>query len=119
MSDRPLTPLDVEVKLHVQSEDLDSVYDDLKEAEYQYYTTKGALEVGKARAFLDASRSQSKMTVAEKEALVDDQCAELIHDHYVAMALVNAARKNFERVKMQIEITRSQSSIIRTSMEMA
>ena len=118
MSDRPLTPIDVEVKLHDQSNDLDDVYGDLRDAEYDYYTTKAAMEIGMARAFLEIDMTK-KVTVAEKDALVRDKCADLITSHFIANAKVNAARKNFERLKMQIEITRSQSSIIRTSMEMA
>jgi hypothetical protein len=118
MSDRPITPVDVEVKLHSHSETLDEVYSELKDAEYQYYTTKAAMEIGMATAFLEIDLSK-KVTVAEKDALVREQCADLIRDHAIANALVNAARKNFERIKVQIEITRSQSSIIRTSLEMA
>jgi hypothetical protein len=118
MSDRPITPADVEIKLHANSESLDEVYGELKDAEYQYYTTKAAMEIGMATAFLEIDFSK-KVTVAEKDALVREQCADLIKDHAVANAMVNAARKNFERIKVQIEITRSQSSIIRTSLEMA
>ena len=117
MNDRPLTPVDIEVKLHNLSADLDSVYGELKDAEYQYYTSKAAMEIGMAQAFLDIDMTK-KVTVAEKDALVRERSADLIRDHAIANALVNASRKNFDRIKTQIEITRSQGSIIKTSMEM-
>jgi hypothetical protein len=114
--DRPLTPQDVEIKLHNLAEELEDVYLELKEAEYAFYTSKTALEVGKARSLLLSLGD--KMTVAERDAHVTVECESFIHENNVALAMVNAGRKNFDRIKTQIEIARSQSSIIRTALEM-
>lgn len=113
----PATLLDIHSTLTAQFEELGEASKLIERSELEYATTKADMEIGMAKAFLgiDADR---KITVAEREALVRTECAGLIRAHYVATAKSTAAKKNFDRLRIQIDITRSQGSIVRTEMEM-
>lgn len=117
MNDRPITNHDIEVKLHDYSLELDEAHAFLASAETFYHTTKAELEISTARAYLEIDHDR-KIPVAEKESMVKVACADKLYEHAVANAKVAAARKNFERVKVQIDITRSQGSLIKASMEL-
>lgn len=117
--DRPLTPMDIEVRLHDLSNALTDAHADLSDAEYAYQNSKVALEVAMARSRIKYGGAEGRrMTVQEKEdmAVVDNEV--VMQAHAVDIGVIRACRANVDRLKVQIDVARSQGSLIRSAIGM-
>lgn len=118
-----VTPQQIESRLYTLSKDVDQAHQDLVEAELEFHKGTAEYEVAMARSRMSLAGKSSpggrNYTVAEREdmAVIENEQA-----HYliaITEAKVKAARANVNRLKTQVEIARSMSASVRSSMELA
>lgn len=118
-----VTPQQVERRLIQLGKELDEAHRENVEAEQAFYTAKGAYEIGIAKARMAVGTKYAdagiKATVQEREDRATIETSELLSALYIAEAQVKAARANVNRVRSQIDITRSIAANVRTTMEAA
>jgi hypothetical protein len=112
-----LTPEKVEQRLVALSKEIDNAHHDLVEAEKEYHLAFGAYQLGVAKVRLSYRGTDTKMRVQEVEdsALVANESAFIRLN--TAEAMVKAARANAQRLRQQVDITRSVGTSVRTSYE--
>jgi hypothetical protein len=113
-----ITPAQVEKRLVELSKELDEAHTDLIEAENEFHISKAQYEVAMAKSRITNSHPDMKMTATmrEDQALLDN---ELLHTRVaLAEAQVKASRANSARLRTQVDITRSVSSSIKSSMDL-
>lgn len=114
-------PDQIERRLIDLSKELDEASRSCEAAEYAFFTAKGDYEIGVARARIGIGRKHAdagvKVTVQEREDEATLQTADLLTALYTAEAQVRAARANVGRVKTQVDLARSVSVSVRSSME--
>ena len=113
-----ITPAQVEKRLVELSKELDEAHTDLIEAENEFHISKAQYEVAMAKSRIQNSHADMKMTATmrEDQALLDN---ELLHTRVaLAEAQVKASRANSARLRTQVDITRSVSSSIKSSMDL-
>lgn len=118
-----VTPQQIESRLYALSKEVDEAHQSLVEAEMAFHKGTAEYEVAMARTRISLAGKSSpngrNYTVAEREdmAVIENQ------DQHFAMAVheatVKAARANVGRLKTQVEIARSMSASVRSSMELA
>ena len=113
-----LTPMQVEKRLIDLSKEIDDAHKDLINAEQVYHTAKASLEIAMARSRMSVSHPDHKLTSVQREdqALIEN--AEAHMSLAVAEAQVKASRANANRIRTQVDIARSISVSVRSSMEM-
>lgn len=118
-----VTPQQIEQRLYDLSKDVDKAHQDLVDCEMEFHKLTADYEVGIAKSRIEYARKSSptgrNYTVAEREdlALIENQ-----EQHFalaIVEAKVKAARANVSRLKTQVEIARSMSASVRSSMELA
>jgi hypothetical protein len=118
-----VTPQQIESRLYTLSKDVDQAHQDLVEAELEFHKGTAEYEVAMARSRIGFAGKSSpggrNYTVAEREdmAVIENEQA-----HYliaITEAKVKAARANVNRLKTQVEIARSMSASVRSSMELS
>ena len=118
-----VTPQQIESRLYTLSKEVDQAHQDLVEAELDFHRGTAEYEVAMARSRISLAGKSSpggrNYTVAEREdmAVIENE-----QQHYaiaVVEAKVKAARANVSRLKTQVEIARSMSASVRSSMELA
>jgi multidrug efflux pump subunit AcrA (membrane-fusion protein) len=118
-----VTPQQIESRLYTLSKEVDQAHQDLVEAERQFHETTAYYEVDMARSrILLASKSApngKNYTVGEREDMALIENAETHFKIATVEAQVKAARANVSRLKTQVEIARSMSASVRSSMELA
>lgn len=112
-----ITPADIEKRLMNLSRDLDSVFEDLVNAERSYHKNKATYEISLARARMEYATGVTKYRVQEIEDLALLEVEELHHVLAEAEVLVKAARANVNRIRTQVDIARSVGSSVRASLE--
>lgn len=112
-----VTPASVEKRLIELSKEIDEVQKFLDESEQEYFDAKGECEIALAESRLGIRKDGLKLTVQEKEDLATVECADLIRRVYIAEAKVRAARGNAQRVRTQIDITRSVGTSVRAALD--
>lgn len=116
-----LTPMQVEQRLLELAAELDDATKELVTAEHDYHAAKAHYEIAQARTRLGLGGivDGARMTVQEKEdrALMETQSERMFLAE--AEAGVRAQRAILDRVKTQIDITRSIGTSVRHSMEIA
>jgi hypothetical protein len=117
--ERPLTLIDIEVRLYELSGELDAATVECADHEYTFHLAEAKLEVAKAKSFLSIDPMDRKITVDEKKAKTISETSDLIIAHAEAKARIMASRRNCERLRVQIDIARSQGSLIKSSMELS
>lgn len=123
MSNKLVTPADVEKKLISLSRELDAAHDQLEQSETNYAVAKGSwdIESAKMRLLVQAKANEAgrKVTVqaVEDEALV--ACEAQYMSFLTADAMVRVARANSGRIKVQIDITRSVGTAVRAAMDIS
>jgi RecG-like helicase len=113
-----ITPAQIEKRLFDLSKEIDEAHADLVTAETKFQQLTAQYEVGMAKSRIKNSHTDMKMTVTmrEDQALIENE--ELHFALSMAEAQVKAARANANRLKTQVDITRSISSSIKSSMEL-
>jgi hypothetical protein len=119
MNERPLTLIDIETRLYELSAELDQATIECADHEYTFHIAEAKLEVAKAKSFLSIDPTDRKITVDEKKATTISDTADLIYQHAESKARIMASRRNCERLRVQIDIARSQGSLIKSSMELS
>lgn len=118
-----VTPQQIESRLYTLSKEVDQAHQDLVEAERQFHELTAYYEVDMARSrILLASKSApngKNYTVGEREDMALIENAETHFRMATIEAQVKAARANVSRLKTQVEIARSMSASVRSSMELA
>jgi len=123
MSNRVVTPAEVEAKLISLSRELEEAHDKLAAAEEGYGDAKPTWDLQSAKTRLAvrarANESGRKMTVQE----IDDEALIRCELEYIAFcsadAMVRVARANVGRIKVQIDIARSVGTAVRAAMEIS
>ena len=118
-----VTPQQIESRLYALSKEVDQAHQDLVEAERLFHQETAYYEVDMARSRITlASKSApngKNYTVGEREDMALIENAEAHFKIATAEAQVKAARANVNRLKTQVEIARSMSASVRSSMELA
>ena len=112
-----ITPAKVEARLVELSKEIDEAHTDLVEAENEFHIATAQYELAMAKSRIKNSQADMKMTVGmrEDQALIDN---EILHTRVaLAEAQVKASRANANRLRVQVDITRSVSSSIKASMD--
>jgi len=112
-----LTPEKVEARLVSLSKEIDNAYADLVDAERRYHRAKTAYELGVAKVRLSYRGIDTKMRVREVEDTALIENTEKFIELNEAEVMVKAARANAARLRIQVEITRSVGTSVRTSYE--
>ena len=112
-----ITPVQVEQKLLQLSRELDEAHKFLDESEMEYYTAKTDCEISLAHERIALTKSGLKFTVQEREDIALTTCESQVRRLGVAEAKVRAARGNAQRLRAQVDITRSIGTSVRTSLE--
>jgi len=112
------TPAQIEKRLIDLSKELDQAHSDLVESENKYHSSKANFEVAMAKSRMRNSQVDMKMTATmrEDQALIENE--ELHNSLAMAEAMVKASRANAARLRTQVDITRSVSSSIKSSMDL-
>lgn len=112
-----VTPEQVETRLVELSKEIDSSQQWLADAEAKYYDAKAECEIALAEERLRLSKVGMKTTVQEREDIATSVCANLIRALAVSEATVKAARGNAARVRIQVDITRSIGTSVRSALD--
>jgi hypothetical protein len=113
-----ITPQKVEQRLYELSKEVDESHKELVNAENQYHVAKASFEIAMAKSRIKNSHTDMKMTASQREdqALIEngEQSMQLA----IAEATVKAMRANTQRIRTQVDIARSISVSVRSSMEL-
>ena len=116
-----VTPAQIEARLYALSKEIDLAYEELVQAEADYHYAKADYEVKMARSRMHyasvSSPTGKNYTIQERDdmALLDNSDA---HFHMnIVETRVKAARNNAARIRVQVDLTRSMSASVRTSMD--
>ena len=113
-----LTPMQVEKRLVDLTKEVNQAHNDLIDAEQLFHTTKASYEVAMARARMNVSHPDFKLTSVHREDQALIQNAEQHMELAMAEAAVKAARANANRIRTQVDIARSISVSVRASLEL-
>jgi len=113
-----VTPAAVEKRLLDLSKDIDESYRFLEECESEYHIAKSECEISLAEARLRTKTAPIKYTVQDREDLATVECSTAIRSLAIAEAKVRAARGNTNRIRTQVDITRSIGTSVRSAIDM-
>ena len=118
-----VTPQQIEARLYALSKEIDESHEILVDTEREFHQTTAYYEVDMARSrILLASKSSptgKNYTVGEREDMALIENAETHFKMATLEAQVKAARANVQRLKTQVEIARSMSASVRSSMDIS
>lgn len=118
-----VTPQQIESRLYALSKEVDEAHEGLVACESAFHAGTAQYEVAMAKSRIALAGKSSpggrNFTVGEREdmAIIENEAK-----HYelaVVEAQVKAARANVQRLKTQVEIARSMSASVRSSMELS
>jgi len=112
-----VTPAHIEKRLLELSKEIDEAQQFLDESENEYFRTKAECEIALAEQRLKLANSGIKMTVQEKEDTATVACAHYVRGLATAEAKVRAARGNANRIRVQVDITRSIGTSVRSALD--
>lgn len=114
--------MQIERRLIDLGKELNDSHIDLQAAEHAYMSAKANWEITSSGCRLKIRSKYlekgSKVTVGEVEDEMIVSSKNELMDYYTSEAIVKCARANGSRIRTQIEIARSVSASVRTSMEM-
>jgi outer membrane protein TolC len=123
MMTQVVTPQQIESRLYALSKEVDEGHQALVETEQEFHQLTAYYEVDMARSrILLASKSSptgKNYTVGEREDMALVENAEAHFKIATVEAQVKAARANVQRLKTQVEIARSMSASVRSSIELS
>ena len=118
-----VTPQQIEARLYALSKEVDEGHENLVQAEQAFHQMTAEYEVAMARSRISwASKSSptgKNYTVGEREDMAIIENAEQHFMIATVEAQVKAARANVQRLKTQVEIARSMSASVRSSMDLS
>lgn len=118
-----VTPAQIEARLYALSKEIDSAHEELVAAERDYHKAKADYELAMARSRMTyaskSSPSGKNYTVQEREDLALLENDALHFSVNLIEAKVKAARSNTARIRVQVDLTRSMSASVRTSMDVS
>ncbi len=118
-----VTPQQIESRLYALSKEVDEAHEGLITTEREFHEITAHYEVAMARSrIVLASKSSptgKNYTVGEREDMALVENAEAHFKIATIEAQVKAARANVQRLKTQVEIARSMSASVRSSMELS
>jgi hypothetical protein len=117
-----VTPQQIEARLYALSKEVDEVHESLVVCEREFHQTTAEYEVAMAKSRITLANKSSptgkNYTVGEREDMALIENAEQHFKIAVVEAQVKAARANVSRLKTQVEIARSMSASVRSSMDL-
>ena len=117
-----VTPQQIESRLYALSKEVDEAHEGLVTAEREFHQTTAEYEIAIARTRISLASKSSptgkNYTVGEREDMAIIENADQHFKIAVMEAQVKAARANVQRLKTQVEIARSMSASVRSSMEL-
>jgi hypothetical protein len=117
-----VTPAQIERRLKDLSRAVDDAHNELVQAETDYHNIKAKYELAMAKSrILLASQSApngKNYTVGEREDMAIVENEALHRSMATVEAMVKASRANTSRLKIQVEITRSIGTSVRTSLDL-
>jgi hypothetical protein len=118
-----VTPQQIESRLYALSKEVDEAHEGLVTAEREFHQTTAEYEIAIARTRISLASKSSptgkNYTVGEREDMAIIENADQHFKIAVMEAQVKAARANVQRLKTQVEIARSMSASVRSSMELS
>ena len=118
-----VTPQQIESRLYALSKEVDEAHEGLVAAEREFHQTTAEYEIAIARTRISLASKSSptgkNYTVGEREDIAIIENADQHFKIAVMEAQVKAARANVQRLKTQVEIARSMSASVRSSMELS
>jgi multidrug efflux pump subunit AcrA (membrane-fusion protein) len=122
MMTQVVTPAQIEARLYTLSKEIDEGHENLVNTEREFHQTTAEYEVAMARTRISLASKSSptgkNYTVGEREDMAVIENAEQHFKIATIEAQVKAARANVQRLKTQVEIARSMSASVRSSMEL-
>jgi hypothetical protein len=122
MMTQVVTPAQIEARLYALSKEIDEGHEILVNTEREFHQTTAEYEVAMARTRISLASKSSptgkNYTVGEREDIAIIENADQHFKIATIEAQVKAARANVQRLKTQVEIARSMSASVRTSMEL-
>jgi hypothetical protein len=123
MMTQVVTPQQIESRLYALSKEVDEAHEGLVTAEREFHQTTAEYEIAIARTRISLASKSSptgkNYTVGEREDMAIIENADQHFKIAVMEAQVKAARANVQRLKTQVEIARSMSASVRSSMELS
>ena len=117
-----ITPMQIEKRLTDLSREIDETNDELILSEKTYHVAKASYEIALAKSRMEwafkSAPNGKNYTVAEKESLVLLDNAEQHMGLAIAEAQVKSARANTNKIRTQVDIARTLSVSVRTSLDM-
>lgn len=109
-----VTPVQVEQNLRALSRDVDDAYRSLYTAERTYLNAKTAHALAWSKAFLRAEGTNAEARKAEATVAAEPELLALT----AAEAVAKSARIAVERLRVQVDLARSQSSLVKSALEL-
>ena len=117
-----VTPAQIEARLYALSKEIDEGHEILVNTEREFHQTTAEYEVAMARTRISLASKSSptgkNYTVGEREDIAIIENADQHFRIATVEAQVKAARANVSRLKTQVEIARSMSASVRSSMDL-
>ena len=116
-----LTPMQIEKRLTDLSREIDETNTELINCEQVYHVTKASYEIALAKSRMEwafkSAPNGKNYTVGEKESLVLLDNAEQHMQLAIVEAQVKSARANTNKIRTQVDIARTLSVSVRSSMD--
>ena len=111
-----VTPRSIEQRLIELEGAIDHAYEYMAKMEIAYQDAKTAYELGMARSRTAPTEDKRTEKMKEDYALLSNQPE--YEEMMAAYGLVKGARGNLERLRVQVDITRSLGATLRAALEM-
>lgn len=113
-----ITPVQIESRLGKLSGEIEEAHKDLIASEAAYHTAKAAYEIAMAKSRMSVAHPDHKLTSTQREDMALLENAELHMNLAIAEAQVKSSRANVNRIRTQVDIARSISVSVRTSLDL-
>lgn len=113
-----ITPMQIEKRLTDLSREIEEAHNQLVSAEQTYHMTKAELEIAMARSRMAVAHPDHKLTSVQREDMALLENSEAHMNLAIAEAQVKAARANNNRIRTQVDIARSISVSVRSSLDL-
>lgn len=111
-----VTPRSIEQRLIELEGAIDHAYEYMAKMEIAYQDAKTAYELGMARSRTLPRESKTTAQEREDDALLANQTE--YEEMMAAYGILKGARGNLERLRVQVDITRSLGATLRAALEM-
>lgn len=112
-----ITPMQIEKRLTDLSREIEDAHKDLVSDESTYHVAKASYEIAMAQSRIAVSHADKKMTTGLREDVALMENREQYMNLAIAEAKVKASRANVNRIRTQVDIARSISVSVRSSID--